>query len=283
MSEPIVLTSSGEPSRPTKHEQLVRLWQGFVKWIKSFREPAHLLSLLTLIVIGFQLYLLSHQNKIMQSQSTFMEGQSKIMAGQFVITEMQQKLATRPNVVLDTGNKGTEEFWVLKNLGPYKITNISMRQICFMKYLQTGWEFSASSTGLMETDNLDANQSANIPFKKWLAAQSKSLKPDETPIAGGDFVVMEIQFKREVDDRVYLLLQAVEFIGNIQWVVKPSQTSAAGPLKSACSPEGYSMELMYQFYRKNPLPYPVEVYNFHYLLGNDPQTTCLDSTKSLRF
>ena len=40
--------------------------------------------------------------------------------------------------------------------------------------------------------------------------------------------------------------------------------------------EGYAVELAYEFYKRNPLPYPVELYNYHYLLGG-PGPSCLET------
>ena len=40
--------------------------------------------------------------------------------------------------------------------------------------------------------------------------------------------------------------------------------------------EGYAVELAYEFHKRNPLPYPVELYNYHYLLGG-PGPSCLET------
>jgi hypothetical protein len=56
----------------------------------------------------------------------------------------------------------------------------------------------------------------------------------------------------------------------------------AGPLKSACGLEAFAIELMFLYYKHDPLPYPAELYNFHYLLGNDPGTECLNSFKAMK-
>jgi hypothetical protein len=47
--------------------------------------------------------------------------------------------------------------------------------------------------------------------------------------------------------------------------------------------DAYAVELAYEFYKRNPLPYPIEPYNYHYLLGV-PTATCLSTgPKSLRW
>jgi hypothetical protein len=102
----------------------------------------------------------------------------------------------------------------------------------------------------------------------------------ETPVSGADFYVTEIRFQREIDDKVYLYLQPTWLSDTAPkvWIIRPELSAISAPLEKACTPEADAMELLYEFYRRNPLPNPVEMYNFHYLLGNDPGTQCLYST-----
>jgi len=95
-------------------------------------------------------------------------------------------------------------------------------------------------------------------------------------------MIMEIHFQREIDDKEYLLVQPVMLINGDGWIVGPSQSATGSPLKLACGFEAYAMELMYAYYRRNPLPFPAELCNFHYLLGNDPGTESLNSFRAMK-
>jgi len=168
--------------------------------------------------------------------------------------------------------------WKFTNKGPYKIVDILMRNIHFKKFPKSGWQVSSSSTGLME-EVLEAGKSIDIPFAAWLKAQEKVVMlQDETPIQGTDIVIMEIHFRKELDEKEFVFVQPVVLLENFAWIVTPAKSTTAGPLRLSCNYEAYSMELMYEYYRRNPVQFPTEIYNFHYLLGNDPGTNCLASS-----
>lgn len=273
MVEPTILDPSGDPSPPTGHERSVRLRKNALDWLKNFRKPEHFLALLALLVIGGQLGL-------MFKQSAIMDRQTQVMKQQFHLAEVQQELATRPTVELIQGDLANKTPWKFTNDGPYKIKNISLRSLHFKKFSGLGWHDTVSSVGLFN-ETLVAGKSLDIPFANWLKVQTFDM-PGYAPVEGADFVIMEIQFRREIDDKVYLYLQPVELIGDMIWIVKPMMASNSGPLQKSCTPESFSVELMYEFYRRNPMPYPVELYNFHYLLGNDPATNCLKSFRTMQ-
>lgn len=271
MTEPIVLDPSGEPSPPTPQTQRNRTLKHVLKSVKLFLGE-RILELLALLVIAGQLL-------VMHRQTTIADKQTVIAQRQFDLADVQQRSATRPNVGLLTGGGMQQTPWTFTNKGPYKIVDISMRNIHFKKFPKSGWQVFSSSTGLME-EVLEAGKSIDIPFAAWLEAQEKVVMlTDEIPIQGTDIIIMEIHFRKESDEKEYIFVQPVVLLENSSWIVTPSKSTTAGPLKLACNYEAYSMELMYEHYRRNPVQFPTEIYNFHYLLGNDPGTTCLNSSQ----
>jgi hypothetical protein len=268
-----ILDSSGEPSSPTGRERLTRVRHLVWVWLKSFLKPEHVLAILALFVIAGQLGLMLRQTNVMNRQT-------KIMDQQFRLAATQQELVTRPTVELMLG-RGSEDKtpWRLVNHGPFRIRNVSMRTLHFKKFSNLGWQDSVSSVGLL-SEMLNAEGSVEIPFAKWLKRTPYDVA-GYTPVEGADFITLEIQSRREIDDKVYLYLQPVQLIGAMTWIIRPAMAASSGPLQKPCTPESFSTELMYEFYRRNPMQYPVELYNFHYLLGNDPATNCLKSFRTM--
>jgi hypothetical protein len=276
MVEPTVLDPTGEPSPPTHQTRRTRTLKRIARWLKLFLRPDLLLAVLALLVIAGQLV-------VMNRQTTIANKQAAIAQQQFILADTQQKLATRPNVNLLTGGGTQQTPWKFTNKGPYKIVDILMRNIHFKKFPKSGWQASSSSTGLME-EVLEAGKSIDIPFAAWLKAQEKVVMlQDETPIQGTDIVIMEIHFRKELDEKEYVFVQPVVLLENFTWIVTPAKSTTGGPLKLSCNYEAYSMELMYEYYRRNPVQFPTEIYNFHYLLGNDPGTGCLASSPRMSF
>ncbi len=193
MAEPIVLDSSGEPSPPRHQTQRNLILRRVLKWLKSFLHADRLLALLALFVIAGQLYL-------MKRQTTIADNQTAIAKKQFDLADIQQKLATRPNVQLRTGVATQKIPWKLINNGPYKIINVREHDIHFKKFVKSGWQISSSSIGLLE-ESLEQGQTREIPYATWLKSKQSMLQqPDDIEIPGTAVMIMEIHFQREVDE-----------------------------------------------------------------------------------
>ena len=104
-----------------------------------------------------------------------------------------------------------------------------------------------------------------------------------TPEPNGDFIVAALEFDRDGDSKTYIYLVPFVIFGDEFQLIRPQITSTSGPLDRACDMDTYAVELSFEFFRRNPLPYPAELYNYHYLFGG-PSSTCLTSGPlSLRF
>jgi hypothetical protein len=212
MAEPIVLDPSGEPSPPTQQTKRKRRLRRILKWLKLFLRPDLVLAFLALLVIAGQL-------RVMNKQSTIASNQAAIARQQFALTEMQQKLVTRPNVVLITGSGFQLTPWKFVNNGPYKIINVRERDIHFKKFVKQGWQMSGSSISLMEKV-LEPGKSIDIPYQAWLKVQQSYLGlSDDIEIPQTNIAIMELHFQREIDDREYIWVQPVSLLGESAWVV----------------------------------------------------------------
>jgi hypothetical protein len=269
VDESHLVDPSGEPIPPTRGSRFSARLARVSRFAQSFLRADRFLALLGLVLVSLQLIVMRTQNRIIATQT-------EISRQQLDLADFQQRLATRPNVELVTGSGMQVSNWHLTNHGPYKVVDVRQRDLHF-RTESSGWQVSTSSGGLLEPV-IGPGKSVEIEFANWLAAEEKFLSPPTETDGLKDFVVIEFQFKRETNDREYLLLQPVVILPRgVSWIVRPEASAMAGDLKTACGPEAFTMELLYMFYRRNPLPYPAELYNFHYLLGNDPGTGCLSA------
>jgi hypothetical protein len=264
--DPVILDSSGQPTEPSFSSKVASSARQVRPWGQGFFTPTNFLSLLTLIVLALQFFLTWQQSEIIN---------------------VQQKLATRPSIEF-VGERKIQEGQIilrkLTNTGPYALGTISVRWFHFKKFQAAGWQTSYSSAGV-QADRLSPKASVEFPI--WNGPLSHLDVTGDSPVPGADFFITEIQIRREIDDKLYLYLQPI-MIANTEtdlpflWIVDPPRTATSAPMARLCSPEALAFELMFEFYRRNPLPNPVEMYNYHYVLGNDPGTNCLEASQTMK-
>jgi hypothetical protein len=176
--------------------------------------------------------------------------------------------------------------WVIRNERPYGVRDLRMRVLHFKKFEGLGWHNSISSERQL-LDTLTPGNSTTVDLQNWLLPYSikdKSGK-DIPAVLGADLHVIALSFQRELDDKRYLYLEPfVTWPGyHTPKEVRTDLAAMGGPAALSCTMDAYAVELSYEFFRRNPLPYPVEPYNYHYLVG-EPTATCLQSgPRSLRW
>jgi hypothetical protein len=236
-------------------------------------------------VPGWTLAILAVQAVAMLLQVWIVGRQTGLMRRDDSILETQQRLATRPYVetrVLDWGPVKTDKptRWRIENKGPYAIRDLSLRFLDFEKFVNFGWRTIASNDALM-LPILEPGKTYDQNLQA-AASMVKGTSGDLVPVEGAHFLVIELTFEREVDDQHYLYLEPL-WIPDDKTGPQPADQwfGSNGPWNKACSIDAYAMELAYEFYRRNPLRYPVELYNYHYLLGS-PSKVCLESSQTMR-
>jgi hypothetical protein len=233
-------------------------------------------------VPGWTLAVLAVQALAMLIQVWILVRQTQLMRSDAVLLETQQRLATRPYVVtqvLDwgpvTADKPTR--WRIENKGPYPVRDLRLRFLDFEKFMNLGWRtISTNDTLMLSVLEPGHTYDQNLQV---IASMVKGTSGELMPVEGAHFVVIELTFEREVDDKHYLYLEPL-WIPDSKTGPQPVRQwfTSGGPLRKFCSMGAYAMELAYEFYRRNPLPYPVELYNYHYLL-EPPTTKCLESSQ----
>lgn len=234
---------------------------------------------------GWTLVVLVAQTLAIGGQVWILSRQTDLMNRDALIQETQQKLATRPYVVtrmLDWGpiNQEKPTRWRIENNGAYSIHDLRSRILDFQKFMNFGWRvISTNATVIAPVLTPGGHYDQNLQV---LASMIKGTSGDLQPIQGAHLVVIEMTFNREGDDREYLYLQPL-WVPDERTGPQPVEqwVGLSGPLDKACSISAYALELTYKFYARNPLPFSVELYNYHYLLGQ-PATTCLDSSDVMR-
>lgn len=267
MESPKLIDPSGRPVQaPSNGLKRMLRWPGVASW--------------TLLVLGIQALALVLQLCILDRQTTLMGKDASI-------AETQQELATRPNIVISQLNPSEGvpaqiPGWTIQNEGQYPVRDLRIRLLHFKKFVSLGWQANAAGDSPLLTE-LAAGQSHPLDLKSMtdLAKQYdiKGFKPEQF----ADFIVVAIQFRRDIDDKRYLYLVPFQILEGLPKMIRPEFTSISGPLKTSCTMDAYAIELTFEFFRRNPIPYPVEPYNYHYLFG-EPSSTCLQSgSSSLRF
>ncbi len=242
------------------------------------------IPVLTFFVLIIQTWILNRQATIMKLQTDLMSRDGKI-------AETQQELAARPNIETSvegpkTGDAGKNVEWKIENKGPYSVRNLRFRVLHFKKYVTLGWHDSISGEG-EGAPVLAAGQNTTVNLTSDFAPYSINDKQNnEYPtVQGGEFYVISLIFERAIDDKRYMYLLPFQklFPDQPPKELRLDRTFAAGPVATSCMMDAYAVELTYEFYKRNPLPYPVEAYNYHYLLGQ-PTSICLAmGPKSLRW
>jgi hypothetical protein len=256
-------TPVGEP--PSGLRKLLR-WAGVAEW--------------TLFVLGIQALALVLQLRTLQRQTTLMERDASI-------AETQQKLATRLFILVRhlkpmEGIPSELPGWVIENKGRYLVRNLTLKLFHFKKFVGLGWHSSVGGESALMPE-LKSGESHLLDLKAPTEFAKQYDIVGYTPVRFADFVVVAITFQRDVDDKRYLYLVPFEVWDNVPRMIRPELTSVAGPLGKSCTMDAYAVELMFELLRRNPIPYPVELYNYHYLFG-EPSSTCLQSgSPSLRF
>lgn len=260
------------PDLPTPQERPVSTASkvgsfSIVRWLREWEWVVF--PGLTLLVVAFQAYIMYQQTNIMDKQTSLIDQQTEITAA-------QHKLAARPNVVTSLDGY----IWKIENKGPYPVRDLRLRVLLFKKFVSLGWQDSITGE-VPISDVLAGGQTTTVDLNNRFFTYSIKDRTgnDYASVRFAEFHVVALVFKREVDDKRYLLLQPFQVSmlpGEPPKEIKPDITSTAGPVDRACMMDTYAVELTYEFFKRNPFPYPVEPYNYHYLLGM-PATTCLQT------
>lgn len=242
-------------------------------------------------VPGLTLLVLALQTKIIIRQANIMQQQAELMDKQTKIAERQQELASRPNIVTSVEYRGPhnpsrDTLWRIENRGPYSVRDLRLTVHYFKKFVNLGWQDSSSGGGRI-ADVLEAGRSISVNLKGYFFPYTAKDRAgqDYVVVPGSEFYVIAFTFQRTVDDKRYLYLDPFQvlWLGAPPTELRPESTASSGPVDKSCSMDAYAIELAFEFYKRNPLPYPVELYNYHYLLG-PPDLVCLQTgPKSLRW
>ena len=243
--------------------------------------PGRVLPIIRLVwnwigIPGLTLLVLALQTLVIRRQANIMDQQSYLLKKQTEITEVQQQLASRPYIVTSMDSSGMA--WKIENRGPYNIRDVQLRVLSFKKFTRLGWRDSISSEAVVSAF-LESGQTKTVDLKAFFFP-SLSIRDannnEELSVPGAEFYVISMVFERAVDDKRFLFLKPFErmLAGQTPRELQQDMTASSGPVQKSCTMDAYAIELTYEFYRRNPLPYPVEPYNYHYLLG-DPDAVCL--------
>jgi hypothetical protein len=270
MSDPVIFDSTDRPV-VTPLSPGILLAQRLWTWIGI---PG-----LTLLVLVLQTCVIWRQANIMQQQTSLITRQSEI-------AETQQKLASRPNLVTQFSESNGDRVLRIENVGSYSVRDLRFRILHFKKFVQLGWHDSISGEASF-LDVLKPGNATTVDLKSSFFPYSIKDKfgNDYPSVPGGEFYVVALVFGREIDDKRYLFLQPLHVLwpGEPPMEWRPDRTAMSGPVAKNCTVDAYAVELAYEYYKRNPLPYPAEAYNYHYLVG-EPKATCLQSgPKSLRW
>ncbi|MFZ0820231.1 MAG: hypothetical protein WAM91_09185 [Candidatus Acidiferrales bacterium] len=243
MDQPKLVDASGSPVEPSPLglRKLLR-WPGVAGW--------------TLFVLGIQALALVLQLGILRRQTALMERDASI-------TETAQKLVTRPDIIVGQidpleGIPSKTPGWKIENRGPYSIHDLKMRLLHFKKFVNHGWDVVATPEVPVMAE-LKANQISTLDLRGWTDGMKHYDIAGLSPVDGAEFVIVALQFSRDVDEKGYLyLIPFMDSIGGDGFeMIRPQSTSTAGPLASACDLDTYAVELAFEYYRRNPSPYPV--------------------------
>jgi hypothetical protein len=242
-------------------------------------------------ISGLTLFVLALQTLIIWRQAGIMEQQTSLMRRDSEIAEMQHELATRPNIVTSVEYRGPYDtgrdvLWRIENKGPYSVRDLRFTVLHFKKFVSLGWQDSIGGGDLI-CDVLQPGQSRTVNLKGHLVPYTITDRAGHaySSVLASEFYVVSLTFAREVDSKRYLYLDPFHVIsaGSPPTELRPGLEASSGPVAKDCTMEAYAVELAYEFYKRNPLPYPVELYNYHYLLGG-PGVSCLETgPRSLRW
>jgi len=232
---------------------------------------------------GLTLLVLAIQTWVIKRQANIMEQQTSLMSREAEIGKMQEQLAARPNIVTSiqhgSSEAGKNLLWKVENKGPYSVRDLRLRVLHFKKFINLGWQDSISSevevSGLLEAGH-DTTVNLGSYFLPY-SIKDRANK-DYTSVQGAEFYVVSLLFERQIDDKRYLYIQSfhMRWPGELPQELRLDLTAVSGPVATNCTMDAYAVELAYEFYKRNPLPFPVEPYNYHYLLGM-PTATCLQT------
>lgn len=276
MNDPLLLDPSERPIATPQKVGILLVVQSLWNWIGI---PG-----LTLLVLIMQTWVLKRQANIMEQQTTLMSREAGI-------AETQRQLASRPNIATSVDEHGYSQggknlWWKIEDKGPYPVRRLRLRVLHFKKFASLGWHDSISSE-LETSDKLEAGHETTVNLADFFFPYLIKDKANHeyAAVQGAEFYVISLLFGREIDDKQYLYLQPFQalFPGELPRELRLDRTATSGPVALDCTMDAYAVELAYEFYKRNPLPYPVEPYNYHYLLGL-PTATCLQAgPKSMRW
>jgi hypothetical protein len=195
----------------------------------------------------------------------------------------QQRSASRPYVIADLQVSVVQNdrpaIWRIQNKGSYAVHDLRLRFLNFKKYVGFGWMTNSTNPATIATSldpgkSLDQDLRVIVPM---FQTKIDGLVPQE----GAEFTIVELEFQRDFDDKHYLYLEPF-WIASSNGNPEPASRwdQGSGPSSKYCTTSSYALELTFGFYRRNPLPFPVELYNYHYLLEN-PAMKCLESSTTM--
>jgi len=273
MSDPALFDPSGRPVITAPRAGFFHVIHWLWNWIG---------------IPGLTLFVLALQTLVIRRQATIMEQQTSLLRRETGVAETQQKPTSRPNVATNVEHldAGKSILWKITNEGPYSVRDLRVRVLHFKKFIGLGWQDSISSE-LKISDVLEAGHVTSVNLSSFFLPYSikDRANKDYASVLGSEFYVVSLLFEREVDDKRYLYLQPFEVLFPEEGPkeLRLDLSASSGPVATHCMMDAYAVELTYEFYKRNPLPYPVEPYNYHYLLGM-PTATCLQTgPKSLRW
>jgi hypothetical protein len=247
----------------------------FHRWLQR-RWPAlpPVFAVCAAVVIGILQIGISHR------QANIAATQVELFAKQKAIVEDQHHMSTRPDIIAEVSSLSSDSPyrtgpWTIKNRGKYPVRNLQVSHIYFGKDPNHGWRVIHHAGSIEELTRPELVGGDVWPVRlDWLASTVRSI-PYRGFTPQLEFIVLLLSFERQVDGRTYLYLEPFYISNGV-----PSSFDIFGmnksfgmnsPLARVCAP---GIELMYEYFKRQPFLRPYELYNYNYLLGYSP-TGCL--------
>src|SRR6266850_2683977 len=161
-------------------------------------------------VSGWTLAVLAVQALAMLLQVWILVRQTQLMRGEAALLDTQQRLATRPYIatqVLDWGPVKPDRptRWRIENKGTYPIRDLRLRFLEFEKFANFGWRtIPTNDTPMVPVLEPGGAYDQNLQVT---AAMVRGKSDALVPVEGTHFLVIELIFSREIDDKHFLYLE----------------------------------------------------------------------------
>src|ERR1700722_6671893 len=222
-------------------------------------------------VDGWTLAVLTLQTLIILFQTYLFTRQTTLMDGQAALAETQQRLNLRPVISVEPVDPSERYMnksgkWQMRNRGPYSIRDINYKILHFKKFEGHGWDVVTSNEAPLSPE-LKTTAVLPLNFSDWANSMKQMTNSDLKPILFANLFVVAITFGRDIDDKRYLYLQPLFLTSEDSnpALLRPDIWSSSGPITAACGLDTIAVELAFEYFKKNPLQTPVEIYNYHYL------------------